>query len=116
LNIISEADSIGNNAIGLKNDMISILDFMHIPYADSSKFGSWKNIVLVQNNATINSNTTTTKNIMPNVLGMGLKDAVYLLENKGLSLAFQGKGKVMAQSIVAGTNFSKGQKITLLLN
>jgi cell division protein FtsI (penicillin-binding protein 3) len=116
LNIISEADSIGNNAIGLKNDMISILDFMHIPYADSSKFGSWKNIVLVQNNATINSTSTTTKNIMPSVLGMGLKDAVYLLENKGLSLAFQGKGKVMAQSIVAGTNFSKGQKVTLLLN
>ncbi len=116
LNIISEADSISNNAIGLKNDMISILDFMHIPYADSSKFGSWKNIVLVQNNATINSTSTTTKNIMPSVLGMGLKDAVYLLENKGLSLAFQGKGKVMAQSIAAGTNFSKGQKITLLLN
>jgi cell division protein FtsI (penicillin-binding protein 3) len=116
LNIISEADSIGNNAIGLKNDMVSILDFMHIPYTDSSKFGSWKNIVLVQNNATMNSNTTTTKNIMPSVLGMGLKDAVYLLENKGLSLAFQGKGKVMAQSIVAGTNFSKGQKVTLLLN
>jgi cell division protein FtsI (penicillin-binding protein 3) len=116
LNIISEADSISNNAIGLKNDMISILDFMHIPYADSSKFGSWKNIVLVQNNATINSTSTTTKNIMPSVLGMGLKDAVYLLENKGLSLAFQGKGKVMAQSIVAGTNFSKGQKVTLLLN
>jgi cell division protein FtsI (penicillin-binding protein 3) len=116
LNIISEVDSISNNAIGLKNDMISILDFMHIPYADSSKFGSWKNIVLVQNNATMNSNTTNTKNIMPSVLGMGLKDAVYLLENKGLSLAFQGKGKVMAQSIVAGTNFSKGQKVTLLLN
>jgi cell division protein FtsI (penicillin-binding protein 3) len=116
LNLPSEKDSVSSNAVGLKNDIRSILDFMHIPYADSSKFGSWKNIVLVQNNATMNSVSTNTKNIMPSVLGMGLKDAVYLLENKGLSLAFQGKGKVMAQSIVAGTNFSKGQKVTLLLN
>jgi cell division protein FtsI (penicillin-binding protein 3) len=47
---------------------------------------------------------------------MGLKDAVYLLENKGLKVAASGRGKVMNQSLVAGTNFNKGQTISLALN
>jgi cell division protein FtsI (penicillin-binding protein 3) len=59
---------------------------------------------------------STSKNTMPNVVGMGLKDAVYLLENKGLKLGIQGTGKVVNQSLIAGTNFIKGQKIILFLN
>lgn len=54
--------------------------------------------------------------LMPNVVGMGLKDAVYLLENKGLKISFMGRGKVISQSATAGTNISKGQKISLMLN
>ncbi len=109
-------DSTCNNAVGMKNDMQSIFGFMHIPYTDSTQSGSWRNIMLVQNVATMNAPTSISKNITPNVIGMGLKDAVYMLENKGLDLAFQGKGKVISQSIMAGENFVKGQKITLFLN
>jgi cell division protein FtsI (penicillin-binding protein 3) len=47
---------------------------------------------------------------------MGLKDAVYLLENKGFKTIVSGRGKVINQSIVAGSNFKKGQKISLVLN
>lgn len=35
---------------------------------------------------------------VPNVIGMGLKDASYILENKGYDVRFEGSGKVMAQS------------------
>jgi cell division protein FtsI (penicillin-binding protein 3) len=109
-------DTTTNNAVGMKNDMQSIFSFMHIPYNDSTQSGSWRNIMLVQNVATMNAPASASKNITPNVIGMGLKDAVYMLENKGLNLAFQGKGKVVSQSLIAGTNFTKGQKITLFLN
>ncbi len=53
---------------------------------------------------------------VPNVLGMGAKDAVYLLESKGLKVRLSGVGKVKSQSIPHGTKFSKGQTIRLQLN
>ena len=40
---------------------------------------------------------------VPNVVGMGLNDALYLLENCGLTVEVDGYGKVVSQSIEAGT-------------
>ena len=56
------------------------------------------------------------KKTVPNVKGMGLKDAVYLLENMNLRVAVKGRGKVYAQSLAAGVSINKGQTITLELN
>ncbi len=39
---------------------------------------------------------------------MGLKDALYLLENMGLKVTVKGKGKVIVQSIQPGTALTKG--------
>jgi cell division protein FtsI (penicillin-binding protein 3) len=52
---------------------------------------------------------------MPSVQGMGLRDALYLLENKGLKVSVRGRGKVLAQSLPAGTAIKKGQLIYLQL-
>lgn len=52
---------------------------------------------------------------MPNVSGMGLKDAIYILENAGLIVAFKGSGKVKSQSIKPGVAISRGQTVTLSL-
>ncbi len=111
-------DTLLNNAVGMKNDMRSILGYMAIPFYDSAQNGTWRNIQLAQNTAIMNisANGGTASNTTPNVAGMGLKDAVYVLENKGLKIVFQGKGKVINQSITAGSNFIKGQKIILFLN
>ncbi|HRD43043.1 MAG TPA: PASTA domain-containing protein, partial [Ferruginibacter sp.] len=54
--------------------------------------------------------------IMPDVVGMGLKDALYLLENRGMKVSILGKGKVISQSLAAGSTVSNGQKINLMLN
>ena len=56
------------------------------------------------------------RNIVPDVTGMGLKDAVYMLENSGLQVQVLGKGKVQGQSVSAGSKIIKGQNITLLLS
>jgi cell division protein FtsI (penicillin-binding protein 3) len=50
------------------------------------------------------------------VRGMGLKDALYLLENKNLQVAIRGKGKVRTQSVDPGTAISKKQTVTIELN
>ena len=55
------------------------------------------------------------RNIMPNVEGMGLQDAVFLLENYGLKVKFSGKGSIKGQSIPKGKSIRKGQNITLQL-
>lgn len=54
--------------------------------------------------------------LVPDVTGMGLKDAIYLLESQGMQVQLNGKGKVAAQSVPAGTRITKGQNITLLLS
>ncbi|MFV0546601.1 MAG: PASTA domain-containing protein, partial [Bacteroides sp.] len=52
---------------------------------------------------------------LPNVIGMGAKDAVYLLESRGLKVKIIGVGKVKKQSINDGALIKKGETITLIL-
>ncbi len=53
---------------------------------------------------------------VPNVVGMGLKDALFLLENRGLVVVVNGSGKVRSQSVEAGSEVIKGTKIQINLN
>ena len=52
---------------------------------------------------------------IPDVRGMGAKDAVYLLEKLGLDVRIQGRGRVVTQSVLHGTPATRGRKITLVL-
>ena len=56
------------------------------------------------------------KGIVPNLNGLSAKDALYLLENKGMHVKLVGMGSVKKQSIEAGQRFNKGDKITLILS
>ncbi len=104
--------------VGIKNDLHTILSQLKINYLDSSSDNTWANVNYRNNTAGLNSpqQILTMPDITPDVKGMGLKDAVYLLENKGLVTIVYGKGKVVTQSIKPGTNFKTGQKIILMLN
>ena len=57
----------------------------------------------------------TQKGLVPNVVGMGLIDATYMLEKYGLFVQPVGSGIVREQSIKAGLRINKGQKIILQL-
>lgn len=54
--------------------------------------------------------------LVPSVIGMGAKDAVYLLESMGLKARISGVGKVKSQSIPPGNTLRKGQTIQIRLN
>ena len=54
-------------------------------------------------------------NLVPNVLGMGARDAVYLLEKTGLRVNLTGAGKVTAQSFNPGAKIVKGTTISIVL-
>ena len=56
------------------------------------------------------------RDFVPSVIGMGARDAVYLLESRGIKVNLVGVGKVKSQSIANGTRVRKGQTIVLHLN
>jgi cell division protein FtsI (penicillin-binding protein 3) len=56
------------------------------------------------------------KGLVPDVRGMSLRDAVYLLENAGYRVRYSGKGKVLRQSPEHGARYFEGQIVSLELN
>lgn len=54
-------------------------------------------------------------NVMPDVTGMGARDAVFLLEKRGLRVKIYGRGKIVSQSYPAGKTIIKGCECILNL-
>jgi cell division protein FtsI (penicillin-binding protein 3) len=67
----------------------------------------WGKIIKTNKDVTLAS-VSTQKGIIPDVLGMGARDAVYLLESRGVKVKLRGRGKVKSQSIYAGTAIKQG--------
>jgi cell division protein FtsI (penicillin-binding protein 3) len=67
------------------------------------------------NNGVSYEEFNTVKGIMPDIKGMGLKDALFLAGNAGLKTKVKGSGKVVAQSIVPGARIGKGLALILEL-
>ena len=101
---------------GMKSDWVSIFNHLNLGYFDSSSAGVWRNVYQENNKVTLKASLAADSKLVPDVTGMGLKDAVYILESKGLVTAVSGKGKVISQSIEPGSTIKKGQKITIVLH
>jgi len=57
----------------------------------------------------------TDKGYVPDVMGLTFRDALYLLENSGLRVSYEGKGRVVQQSLTAGARVGKGGRIYIKL-
>ncbi|SKB89563.1 penicillin-binding protein [Daejeonella lutea] len=75
-----------------------------------------ENVTVDTNKGVVNAEIRIVEGSVPDVSGMGLKDALYVLGNSGLRPIVRGSGKVMKQSIAAGTRVGKGYPIVLELN
>jgi cell division protein FtsI (penicillin-binding protein 3) len=74
-------------------------------------------IKAVRNGNAVNwRKNTVIRGLVPDVQGMTLRDAIYLLEKNGLRVSHQGKGRVQEQSLLPGTRISKGSRIYLQLS
>ena len=56
------------------------------------------------------------KGLVPDVRGMSLRDAIYLLENSGLKVRYNGKGRVLKQSPEHGARIYEGSVVSLDMN
>jgi len=54
--------------------------------------------------------------LVPDVRGMSLRDAIYLLENTGLRVRYSGKGRVLRQSPEHGARYYEGTMVSLEMN
>ena len=96
-----------------------ILDAIDIETVTTERYDknkpSWGNVTHNPNQTiTLTSNEVSDKKV-PRVIGMGAKDAVYLLESLGLRVYLSGMGKVKSQSIPPGNTLQKGKTIQLKL-
>ena len=57
----------------------------------------------------------TSSQVIPDVTGMGARDAVFALEKRGIRAVIKGRGKVKSQSLYAGTAVKQGMKCELYL-
>ena len=95
---------------GLSFDLNQIYKELKHPLYQSSANNLWLNA------SNTGFNPLSIKDgVMPDLLGMSSMDAVYLLENLGLSVAVFGKGKVANQSLKTGQLYKDNQKVTLSL-
>ncbi|HLP05321.1 MAG TPA: penicillin-binding transpeptidase domain-containing protein, partial [Paludibacter sp.] len=54
-------------------------------------------------------------NLVPDLKGMGAKDAVFLVEKMGMNVRVQGRGKVVSQNLQPGTPIHRGGVVQLVL-
>ncbi|MES1219479.1 MAG: penicillin-binding transpeptidase domain-containing protein, partial [Bacteroidota bacterium] len=99
---------------GYSSDIKNVYKTLNVDYADSVSQSNWASMYASNREPMLRSNTIR-KQVMPNVKGMGLKDAVYLLENMGLKVQVKGRGKVMNQSIAPGSALVKSNMVMLEL-
>ena len=72
-------------------------------------------VMVDTNNKIANKDVKIIEGSVPDVNGMGLKDALFVLGNSGLKTLVRGSGRVVRQSLLVGTRVAKGDPIILEL-
>lgn len=98
---------------GNKQDLIKVYQAFHIPYISFSD-EDWVSTVRKERRVEMKKRFVGVKTI-PNVVGMTAKDAVYLIERTGMIARISGHGKVVKQSLPAGTEVFAGGLIHIEL-
>ena len=80
-------------------------------WAGAYPFGNpiWGSVTDTNNSLVIQKRNYSNNKIVPDVHGMGARDAVYLLEQRGLKVKIIGRGKVIQQSLAPGNKIKKGE-------
>ncbi len=100
---------------GYTDDIRHVYQVMNVRYTDSVAQNKWAS-VYTRDYQPVMKTSMVRRQVMPNVKGMGLKDAIYLLENMGVKVGVIGKGKIVTQSVAPGTTLGKGITVILELS
>jgi cell division protein FtsI (penicillin-binding protein 3) len=98
---------------GYARDFENIFEYLNIKWDDDAKT-DWSVAHPTGKQMTM-ADLKIRKSMVPDVKGMGARDAVFLLEKMGLNVRVEGVGKVKNQSIAPGAR-ANGQNIIIHLN
>jgi len=86
---------------------------LNYPLVENLEDG-WGKLVLASSGKTKVMPQTTTETTIPDLTGMPLRDALFLMENLGFKVVYKGSGKVIDQALASG-NTSNQKTISLTL-
>ncbi len=110
-NLIVAAPEVGN---GYREDINEVLRNLNVRYRRTAD-DDW--VATRESGDTIRlAGIKLQKGLVPDVRGMSLRDAVYLLENSGLRVRYSGKGRVLRQSPEHGARYAVGTVVSLDMN
>lgn len=99
---------------GSTQNIKSVLKYLNLSFVDSIQQNDWATMYADDYQRIVRKNVVKDQ-LMPNVKGMTLRDAIKLLEQMGLQVNVKGSGKVTMQSIEPGVPIKKGQVVSLSL-
>ena len=109
--IVQKAPEAGN---GYREDINEVLRNMKVRYRRTAD-DDW--VATRENGDTIRlAGLKLQEGLVPDVRGMSLRDAIYVLENSGLRVRFSGKGRVLRQSPEHGARYEEGSVVSLEMN
>jgi len=100
---------------GSTHDMQQVIHTLGVGYTDSAGKNEWARLYAANYQPVLNKEVVA-RQTMPDVKGMGLKDALYLLESMDLKVAAKGRGKVRMQSIQPGSALRKNEPVMIQLD
>jgi cell division protein FtsI (penicillin-binding protein 3) len=112
---LMKKDSTAYYYAGSADEIRKVMFTLGMPFTDSSLDKKWAGVYREKEGSVVKAKNEEPRHV-PDVKGMGLKDALYLLESNNIQVATQGTGKVKHQSITPGSIVSKNQKLILELN
>jgi cell division protein FtsI (penicillin-binding protein 3) len=110
-NVKPSAPDAGN---GYRTDINEVLKNLDVRYRRTSD-DDW--VATRESGDTVSlAGVKIQKGLVPDVRGMSLRDAVYLLENTGLRVKYSGKGRVLRQSPEHGARYNEETVVSLEMN
>lgn len=111
----AEAPHLPGAKDGAKEDLLTLYAAWNVPHTEATELGDWVRATTQRDTVRVRSLAIPAAAV-PDVRGMGLRDALYLLENAGLSVTTAGVGTVRLQSITPGTALRGAATIHLELS
>ena len=103
-----------NVKYGNREDIQTVLNELGVHYANKTENDTWAVAINKADKVQLEKRYVG-KTSIPNVVGMPVNDAVFILETKGLRVLLEGSGDVKSQSITPGARLIKNQQIKLVL-
>lgn len=99
---------------GQRDDLADVYKAMGFNTIQSGGTSVWAQPGLNKEQITLTSEPIS-RGVMPDVKGMGLKDAIFMLEGMGMNVLVKGKGTVVRQTVQPGELIHKGMPVVIEL-